>query len=206
MVATSDADHPVDELIAASDEPVWYQVYADSTTAQDDVSRSADAGCQAGCVTIGVSSNRTPVATDWSVVAQMRQAVDVPIVVKGIMNVNDAQTAVDRGAQGVIISNHGGLVGGEGALPVDVLPAVADALTEQLPIIVDGSFRRGTDVLKGLALGATAVMVARPPMWGLAGVQTVVEILQTELARNMAAAGRPPIPMIARELVRFDSR
>ena len=69
----------------------------------------------------------------------------------------------------------------------------------------------GTDVLKGLALGATAVMVARPPMWGLAaygaeGVQTVVEILQTELARNMAASGRPTIAMIARDLVRFDSK
>ena len=211
LVATNDSDHPIDEIVAVSDEPVWYQVYADSTTAQDDAARSAAAGCRAVCVTIGVSSNRAPVATDWSVVEQISQAVDVPIVVKGIMNVNDAQTAVDRGAQGVIISNHGGPVGNEGTLPIDVLPAVADTLTDQLPIIVDGSFRRGTDVLKGLALGATAVMVARPPMWGLAaygaeGVQTVVEILQTELARNMAAAGRPTIPMIDHELVRFDSR
>ena len=90
-----------------------------------------------------------------------------------------------------------------------MLPAVADAVAGRVPILVDGSFRRGTDVLKGLALGAAAVMVARPPMWGLAaygaeGVQTVVEILQTELARNMAASGRPRIDMIDRELVRFD--
>ena len=90
-----------------------------------------------------------------------------------------------------------------------VLPAVADAVNGRVPILVDGSFRRGTDVLKGLALGATAVLVARPPMWGLAaygaeGVQTVVEILQTELARNMAMSGRPTISMIDRELVRFD--
>ena len=92
-----------------------------------------------------------------------------------------------------------------------MLPAVADAVAGRVPVLVDGSLRRGTDVLKGLALGATAVMVARPPMWGLAaygaeGVQTVVEILQTELARNMAASGRPTIAMIDRELVRFDSR
>ena len=211
MVATNDSDHPVDELIAASDEPVWYQVYADSDTAHDEASRSVAAGCQAVCVTIGVSSSHSPVATDWSVVERVIQEVDVPVVVKGIMNSSDAQAAVDRGAQGVVISNHGGLAGGEGALPIDVLPAVADVLTEQVPIIVDGSFRRGTDVLKGLALGATAVMVARPPMWGLAaygaeGVQTVVEILQTELARNMAASGRPTIAMIARDLVRFDSK
>ena len=100
-------------------------------------------------------------------------------------------------------------MGGDSTLPIDVLPAVADAVGGQMPVRVDGSFRRGTDVLKGLALGATAVMVARPPMWGLAaygteGVQTVVEILQTELARNRAASGRPTIAMIDRELVRFD--
>ena len=76
-------------------------------------------------------------------------------------------------------------------------------------MLVDGSFRRGTDILKGLALGASAVMVARPPMWGLAaygaeGVQTVLELFQTELARNMASSGRPKIAMIDRELVRLD--
>ncbi len=96
-------------------------------------------------------------------------------------------------------------------MPVDVLPAVADAVNERVPVLVDGSFRRGTDILKGLALGATAVMLGRPPMWGLAaygarGVQTVLELLQTDLARNMAMSGRPTIDMIDRELVRIDSR
>ncbi len=209
MVASSESSRPIDQIVAASSEPVWCQVYADATGARDDASRAVAAGCAALCVTIGVSSDRAPVATNWDVVEQLSRAVDVPVVVKGIMSVDDARTALQRGADGLVVSNHGGLMGGDGALPIDVLPAVADAVDGRVPILVDGSFRRGTDVLKGLALGATAVMVARPPMWGLAaygaeGVQTVVELLQTELARNMAASGRPTIAMIDRELVRLD--
>jgi 4-hydroxymandelate oxidase len=211
MVATRESGHPIDQIVAASSEPVWYQLYADTSTPLEDAARAVGAGCRAVCVTVGVSARRTPMATDWNVVEQLSQAVDVPVVVKGVMSVDDARTALQRGAAGLVVSSHGGLVGGDGALPIDVLPAVADAVDGQVPIVVDGSFRRGTDVLKGLALGATAVMVARPPMWGLAaygaeGVQTVLELLQTELARNMAASGRPTIAMIDRALVRFDSR
>jgi len=209
MVATSETSRPIDQIVAASSEPVWSQVYADSDRAAEDAAKAVSAGCTALCVTIGVSAAGAPIGTNWDTVQQLSQAVSVPVVVKGIMSVEDARTALQRGADGLVVSNHGGLVGGEGALPVDVLPAVADAVNGQVPILVDGSFRRGTDVLKGLALGATAVMVARPPMWGLAaygaeGVQAVVEILQTELARNMAMSGRPTISMIDRELVRFD--
>ncbi len=209
MVATSESSHPIDQIVSASSEPVWSQVYAASGRAGDDAARAVAAGCKALCVTIGVSPDGAPIATNWDAVQQLTQAVNVPVVVKGIMSVGDARTALERGADGLVVSNHGGVVGGHSALPVDVLPAVADAVNGQVPILVDGSFRRGTDVLKGLALGATAVMVARPPMWGLAaygaeGVQTVVEILQTELARNMAMSGRPTISMIDRELVRFD--
>ncbi len=209
MVATSESSHPIDQIVALSSAPVWSQVYADSPRAQDDAARAVAAGCTALCVTVGVSSDGGPIATNWDTVRELAHAVDVPVVVKGIMSVDDARTALQRGADGLVVSNHGGVVGDQSALPIDVLPAVADAVGGQVPILVDGSFRRGTDVLKGLALGATAVMVARPPMWGLAaygaeGVQTVVEILQTELARNMAMSGRPTISMIDRELVRFD--
>ena len=168
MVATSDSSQPIDRIVAASSEPVWYQLYADAGAAHEDASRAVDAGCTAVCVTVGVSSNRTPVATDWNGIAQLSRAVDVPVVVKGIMSVDDARTAIQQGAQGLVVSSHGGLVNGGGALPVEALPAVADAVNSQVPILVDGSFRRGTDLLKGLALGATAVLVARPPMWGLA--------------------------------------
>ena len=203
----------VEDVNEARGEPVWYQLYADSGSPGDDAARAVDAGCRAVCATVGVSSSdHRPTSTDWDAVAALAAAVDVPVVVKGIMSVAAAETALSAGAQGLVVSNHGGLVDrGSGTLAIDVLPAVADAVAGRVPVLVDGSFRRGTDVLKGLALGATAVMVARPPMWGLAaygaeGVQTVVEILQTELARNMAASGRPTIAMIDRELVRFDSR
>ena len=212
MVATSGSDQAIGEIVAASNEPVWYQVYADAPAVEDDASRAVSGGCQTVCVTVGVSSDHTPSATDWGVIDRLNQAIDVPLIVKGIMSSRDAQAAIEHGAQGLVVSSHGGLIsGGDGALPIDVLPAVADIVDGEVPILVDGSFRRGTDVLKGLALGATAVMVARPAMWGLAaygaeGVQTVIEILQTELARNMAASGRPTIAMIDRSLVRFDSR
>lgn len=212
MVATRQSSHPIEEVVAASGEPVWYQLYADSGSLGDDAARAVDAGCRAVCVTVGVSSDHRPTSTDWDAVAALVDAVDVPVVVKGVMSVDAAETALAAGAQGLVVSNHGGLVDrGTGTLAVDMLPAVADAVAGRVPVLVDGSFRRGTDVLKGLALGATAVMVARPPMWGLAaygaeGVQTAIEILQTELARNMAASGRPTIAMIDRELVRFDSR
>ena len=212
MVATRQSSQPIDQVVAASDEPVWYQLYADSGVLRDDAAQAIDAGCRAVCLTVGVSSDHRPTATDWDAVAALARAVDVPVVVKGVMSVAAAESALGAGAQGLVVSNHGGLVDrGSGALAIDVLPAVADAVAGCVPVLVDGSFRRGTDVLKGLALGAAAVMVARPPMWGLAaygaeGVQAVVEILQTELARNMAASGRPTIAMIDRELVRFDSR
>ena len=215
MVATSQSSHPIDQIVAASEHPVWYQLYADAAahagSLSDDATRAVNAGCQALCVTVGVSADHTAAPANWNAVEQLSQMVNVPVVVKGIMSVDDATTAIERGAQGLVVSSHGGVVGGGSALPVDVLPAVADAVAGRVPVLVDGSFRMGSDVLKGLALGATAVMVARPPMWGLAaygaeGVRTVLELLQTELARNMAASGRPTIDMIDRELVRFDSR
>ena len=205
MVATGRGGHAIDEVAAASAEPVWYQQYSDAAGLEDDAARAVDAGCRAVCLTVGVSEDGAPAPPDWAAVERAARTAAVPVVVKGVMDVETAETALGRGAGGLVVSNHG--VGG--ALPVDVLPAVADAVAGRVPVLVDGSFRRGTDVLKGLALGAAAVLVARPPMWGLAaygaeGVQVVVEILQTELARNMAASGRPRIDLIDRELVRFD--
>lgn len=213
LVAARQSSRTIEEIVAASGEPVWYQLYADGAAPADAAARAADAGCRVVCVTVGVSSaDRRPAATDWDTVGEIAEAVDVPVVVKGVMSAAAAETALAAGARGLVVSNHGGLAArGAGVLAVDVLPEVADAVAGRAPVLVDGSFRRGTDVLKGLALGAAAVLVARPPMWGLAaygaeGVRTVVEILQTELARNMAASGRPAVAMIDRDLVRFDSR
>ena len=219
MVTTRDASRPPEQVAAHTDQPLWYQVYArggdgdddDHGPMHDDVSAAVAAGCQVIVVTVGISPQGAPVAIDWGAVEQIVQLAGVPVVVKGIMNQSDARTVLDHGAQGLVVSNHGGAVGLRSVLPVDVLPTIADVVDDRVPVLVDGSFRRGSDVLKGLALGATAVMLARPMMWGLAaygasGVETALRLLITEIARNMAASGRPTIEMIDRELVRFDSR
>ena len=211
MVAASNSSYPISSIVAASDEPVWYQLYADVDGSLEKAVEAVEAGCKAVCVTIGVSSDRVPVSPNWDTIAAVIRAVDVPVVVKGVMSPDVARIALDHGAEGLVVSDHGEPRVGPKALPIDVLPAVFETVDGRVPVIVDGSFRRGTDLLKALALGATAVMVARPAMWGLAayggeGVQMVLELLQTELARNMAASGRPRIDMIDRELVRFDSR
>lgn len=212
MVVSQHASYPIDRIAAETDHPLWYQVYADDRGAVgDDVARAVDAGCRVLCVTVGVSAAGAPVALAWGDVERLSRSAGVPVVVKGVMSPIDARTALDRGAQGLVVSNHGGLVGGGEMLPIDVLPAIADEVGDRAPVLVDGSFRRGSDILKGLALGAAAVMLARPVMWALAaygasGVETALRLLVTELARNMAASGRPTIQMIDRELVRFDSR
>ena len=213
MVATQRASFPIDQIAAETDQPLWYQVYADRNLGpvNDDVAQAVSVGCQVLCVTVGVSANGRPESIEWDAVEQVAQRAGVPVVVKGIMNQADARTALDHGAQALVVSNHGGAVGIENVLPIDVLPAIADTLGGRVPLMVDGGFKRGSDILKGLALGATAVMLARPMMWGLAaygapGVEAALRLLINELARNMVASGRPTIDMIDRALVRFDSR
>ena len=110
MVATRQSSQPIDQVVAASDEPVWYQLYADSGALRDDAAQAVDAGCRAVCLTVGVSSDHRPTATDWNAVAALAQAVDVPVVVKGVMSVVAAESALGAGAQGLVVSNHGGLV------------------------------------------------------------------------------------------------
>ena len=105
MVATRQSSHPIEEIVAASDEPVWYQLYADSGSLGDDAARAVDAGCRAVCVTVGVSSSdHRPTSTDWDAVAGLAEAVEVPVVVKGVMSVDAAETALAAGAQGLVVS------------------------------------------------------------------------------------------------------
>ena len=152
MVATRQSSQPIDQVVAASDEPVWYQLYADSGALRDDAAQAVDAGCRALCLTVGVSSDHRPTATDWNAVAALAQAVDVPVVVKGVMSVAAAESALGAGAQGLVVSNHGGLVDrGAGTLAIDVLPAVADAVAGRVPVLRrrqlparNGTFSRGS--------------------------------------------------------------
>jgi len=133
----------------------------------------------------------------------------VPVLLKGILPADDAVKAVNGGAAGLIVSNHGGRYLDGVPATIEVLPEIVDAVGGKIPVLVDGGIRRGTDVLKALAIGAKAVLVGRPPLWGLGafgdrGVQRVMEILRRELAWAMALSGRPTIASIDRSLVRIE--
>ena len=137
----------------------------------------------------------------WEAVEWLRSITRLPVVVKGVVAPEDAGLAVEHGASGIIVSNHGGrqLDGEEPTLAA--LPRVAEAAGGRIPVLVDGGIRRGGDVVKALALGASAVLIGRPYLWGLAvdgeaGARTVVELLREELERTMALLGRPTLAAI----------
>jgi 4-hydroxymandelate oxidase len=145
----------------------------------------------------------------WSYLEEMVSYAKVPVLLKGILTAEDARLAAEHGAAGVIVSNHGGRALDTAPGTVEVLPEIVDAVGGKIPVLVDGGFRRGTEILMALAIGAKAVMVGRPVMWGLAaygqaGVQRVLELLQTELARAMGQAGRPTVASVDRSLVRIE--
>jgi isopentenyl diphosphate isomerase/L-lactate dehydrogenase-like FMN-dependent dehydrogenase len=133
---------------------------------------------------------------NWHDIERFAADSPLPVLVKGILTPEDARLAVEHGARGVVVSNHGGRQLDTVLSGADALPAVLDAVGDQLDVLVDGGIRRGTDVLKALALGARAVMVGRPVLWGLAadgadGARHVLEILLGELDTALALAGAP---------------
>jgi 4-hydroxymandelate oxidase len=126
--------------------------------------------------------------------------------VKGIRSAADALAVLQHGADGIIVSNFDGMLTSKDA-PILELPKIVDAVAGKVPVLVDGSFRRGTDILKALAFGAQGVVVARPVMWGLAaygadGVQTVVEMLQTDFARYMGLCGKSNLKKLDRTVLK----
>jgi isopentenyl diphosphate isomerase/L-lactate dehydrogenase-like FMN-dependent dehydrogenase len=131
---------------------------------------------------------------EWSYVAELRERWGVPVIVKGLVTAEDAQLACEHGASGVVVSNHGGRQL-DGAVPsLEALPEVVDAVAGRAEVYVDGGVRRGTDVVTALALGARAVLVGRPVMYGLAfggakGVEQVLGILHDELENALALLG-----------------
>jgi isopentenyl diphosphate isomerase/L-lactate dehydrogenase-like FMN-dependent dehydrogenase len=131
---------------------------------------------------------------DWSDIEGFAADSQLPVLVKGVLTPEDAALAAEHGARGVVVSNHGGRQLDTVLSGADALPAIVDAAADRLDVLVDGGIRRGTDVLKALALGARAVMVGRPVLWGMAvdgsaGAQRVIEILLRELDAAMALAG-----------------
>jgi isopentenyl diphosphate isomerase/L-lactate dehydrogenase-like FMN-dependent dehydrogenase len=137
----------------------------------------------------------------WETLRRLKNTTSMKILVKGIETPEDAELCVRYGADGVIVSNHGGRATNSGRATVDSLPDVVRAIRGRIPVLVDGGFRRGTDVFKALALGARAVCIGRPYMWGVAafgqpGVETVLAILRREFNLVMAECGKKSVAEI----------
>ena len=213
MMVSSRSSVPLQEIAAQARTSLWYQVFAGDPAARRQIQDAVNAGCKAICITVGAAaasgSRRSAMAAkvDWPAVDALKQGLNVPVLVKGIATPEAAQVALQHSVDGIIVSNYGALAGTGTEAVVLALPAVVDAVNGKVPVLVDGSFRRGTDILKALAFGAESVLVARPAMWGLAaygadGVQGVVEMLQTELARYMAMSGKTHLKMLDRTMLR----
>ena len=137
----------------------------------------------------------------WDMIDWLRANTDMKIVLKGIVTREDARLAVDRGADGVMVSNHGGRQLESNRSTIECLPEVMEEVNGAIPVVIDGGIRRGTDIFKALALGASAVGIGRPYCWGLGalgqqGVEIALEILKSELIRNMQLAGTTSIEEI----------
>ena len=146
---------------------------------------------------------QSPMPT-WEDVAWLREQWDGPFMLKGVMRVDDAKRAVDAGVTAISVSNHGGNNLDGTPASIRALPAVADAVGDQVEVLLDGGIRRGGDVAKALALGAKAVMIGRAYLWGLAangqaGVENVLDLLRDGLGSAMVGLGRPDVSDLSRD-------
>jgi 4-hydroxymandelate oxidase len=142
----------------------------------------------------------------WDALDWLRSITKLPVVLKGVLHADDADQAVKSGASAILVSNHGGRQLDGAIATIDALPEIADRVGGRVPLLLDGGIRRGTDVLKALALGARAVLIGRPYLWGLAaageaGVGRVLDLLRAELELAMALAGCPSVADIGPSLV-----
>lgn len=210
VVVSHLASAPLPEIVAAAGPSavLWYQLSTDAARARLDAAVAA--GCKAICLTRSASSS-SPVPWDWPAIDRLRKGHTVPLLLKGITHAADARAAAERGLQGIVVSSYGSSTAAGAGSSLETLPAVVEAIAGRIPILVDGSFRRGSDVIKAIALGARAALIARPLIWGLSaygapGVQQVLELLQSEMARDMAMAGRVTVAQIDRSLIRIHRR
>jgi 4-hydroxymandelate oxidase len=223
------------EIAAAADGPRWLQLYVlrDRQRTLDHIAEAREAGYGAVVLTVDMpyvgrrerdlrlgfvnpppdlelpyaSLFETTAALSWRDLESVRSECGLPLVLKGLLTREDATLAVEHGADAVWVSNHGGRQLDHVAAGLDALPEVVEAVGGRAEVYVDGGIRWGTDIIKALALGARAVLLGRPVLWGLAvdgaaGVTRVVELMRDELSRAMALAGCPTLAAIDRDLVR----
>ncbi len=231
MVVSSTTIDFLEDVATSSTGPKWWQLYVfqDRDVTEKMLARVVASGYEAICLTIDLpvfglrhrdtrngfvppigapsSKLRYDPTLSWDDVAWIRERTpDLPFVVKGVLTAEDAELAVNAGVDAIIVSNHGGRQLDWSPAGLVALPEVVDAVAGRVPVLMDGGVRRGTDVLKALALGAAAVLVARPTAWGLAvdgeaGVADVLRILRAEFENAMALTGCRTVEEITSALV-----
>src|SRR5215813_13874629 len=152
-------------------------------------------------------TNTQSSAMTWDYFKRLRDTTKMKIVIKGILAWEDAVIAADNGIDAIIVSNHGARSEDSGRSTIDALPEIVEAVNGRIPIIVDSGFRRGSDVVKALCIGANAVCIGRPYIWGLgafgqSGVERVLELLRTETYAMMQQVGAPSIKQLVPAMVR----
>lgn len=217
MILSSYTSKRVEDVAAQAPSPLWFQLYMqEPSRTRELIAQVVGAGCSGICLTVdtptlgardrmmrsGFAYPALPYRTSepgdnactWDDIAWTREAVQVPILLKGILHPDDAELAIQAGAAGIVVSNHGGRNLDTAPATIDVLADIVDRVAGRVPVLVDGGIRRGTDVLKAMALGASAVLVGRPVLHGLTnagatGVAHVLRLLRDELEIAMALTG-----------------
>lgn len=230
-VFSSTSSHAIEAVAAATAGRKWFQLYVhqDRGFTRDTLRRAHEAGFEAIVFTVdapylgkrerdrrnelhlqaearGQELDLDP-AISWDDLAWIREDAPIPLLIKGILTAEDARIAVEHGVDGIVVSNHGGRQLDGSLAALDALVEVVEAVEGRCEVLMDGGIRRGTDVLKALALGARAVLVARPVAWGLAaageaGAAHVLQILREELDLAMALCGCRSIRDVSSALVR----
>jgi isopentenyl diphosphate isomerase/L-lactate dehydrogenase-like FMN-dependent dehydrogenase len=230
MIVSTPAERHLEDIAQASDGPRWFQLYVlrDRRASERMLHRAVEAGYGAIVFTVDlpvgglryrdfrngfeiprsmrVRGGDYDPDLRWDDLAWIKEHTGLPILVKGILAAEDVPTALDAGADGIVVSNHGGRQLDGVAAGVDALPEIVQAVAGRIPVLMDGGVRRGTDVLKAVALGAAAVLIGKAAVWGLAvdgeeGVVRVLDILRGELENVMILAGCQAISDITDELI-----
>ena len=236
-IASTVTSKSFSEICAAVNTPPWFQLYttSDRTTTTRLLDQAQKNNCETIVLTIDVpvpgnrekhigiltGNMRTENALGnfenggadfdatltWDFIPWFRKNYNMNLLLKGIMTAEDAAIALDHEVDGIIVSNHGGRQLESDLSTIEVLEEISKVVNGAIPIFIDGGIRRGTDIFKALALGATAVGIGRPYIYGLStdgqtGVEKVLKILQTELVRNMQIAGVTSISKINRKCIR----
>ncbi len=228
-VVSSFTTTPIEEIAKVATQPLWFQLYVrdDRAFTKDVVQKAEAQGCRALCVTVdtpvsgardrqqrvkfklpdnvhapysvSLGSQKTPLT--WKDIEWLQSFTKIPVLLKGILNPDDAERAIQSGVSGIIVSNHSGRNLDTVPATIEALPRIATKVNKRVPLLMDGGIRRGTDVLKAIALGANAVLVGKPICFGLAcggadGVEKVLAILKYEFELAMALTGKSSIASI----------